>query len=181
MLTVLIRPARPKPLMIFRRISARDKPETLARNEVKHAQQLKRAMAIAMSRASRSSEMIRTLLRSATVQAQPSASVSSDCSTQMRTMDQITRVEITRLSFADRHRDGDAHDDPIRQSGAQRAEVRAAARREAARGPFGSRTGQTSAQDGKWDSDRSGSLGARVGSGGSRCRMQGTARTRAIM
>ena len=54
--------------MGLRRITPRDKPETVARNEAKHEAQLKRALSIATSRAVRSSETIRTLLRSATVQ-----------------------------------------------------------------------------------------------------------------
>lgn len=62
-------PARRRiPLMAFQQITSRDKPETLARKEAKHAEQLKRALAIAVSRARRSDKTIRALLDSATVQ-----------------------------------------------------------------------------------------------------------------
>jgi hypothetical protein len=54
--------------MGFRFITARDKPETVARNSAKHGEQLNRALRIAISRAARSSETIKSLLRSATVQ-----------------------------------------------------------------------------------------------------------------
>jgi hypothetical protein len=53
--------------MRFQRITARDKPETLAQREMVHEAQLKRALAIATSRAKPSSDVIRALLRSANV------------------------------------------------------------------------------------------------------------------
>jgi hypothetical protein len=54
--------------MGFRFITARDRPETVARNTAKYEHRLKRALATAISRGGTSADTIKVLLRSATVQ-----------------------------------------------------------------------------------------------------------------
>ena len=53
---------------MFRKITARDKPEALARQAERHASHLSSALKLATSRAKRSSKEIRALFASATVE-----------------------------------------------------------------------------------------------------------------
>ena len=52
----------------FRRITARDKPETIARNAAAHELHLRSALKIALQRAARSEPLVRELLQQATIE-----------------------------------------------------------------------------------------------------------------
>jgi hypothetical protein len=55
-------------MALFRKITARDKPETVARSAASHEGHLRAALGIALRRAVRSEPLVRELLQSATVE-----------------------------------------------------------------------------------------------------------------